>query len=57
MTSDRPVPRVTPLADGQAMTDELIVQVRARVQSRYYDRPEVVDAIARSIAARFETAG
>ncbi|MGH7636128.1 MAG: hypothetical protein ACREOK_00630 [Gemmatimonadaceae bacterium] len=57
MTSDRPISRVIPLADGQPMTDELIVQLRARVQSRYYDRPEVVEAVARAIAIRAEAMG
>jgi hypothetical protein len=52
MTSDRPVFRVIPLADGQRMSDELVIQLRARVESRYYDRPEVVEAVARSIAIR-----
>lgn len=52
MTSDRPIFRVIPLADGQPMSDELIVQLRARVESRYYDRPEVVEAVARTIAIR-----
>ena len=52
MTSDRRVFRVIPLADSRPMSDELIIQLRARVESRYYDRPEVVEAVARSIAIR-----
>lgn len=57
MTTDRPVLRVIRLADGQPMSDELIVQLRARVESRYYDRPEVVEAVARSIAIRVDAMG
>lgn len=50
--SDRGVPRLTPVAAGQTMSNELIVQLRARVQTRFYERPEVIDAIARTIAIR-----
>lgn len=57
MTSDRPLFRVFPLADGRAMSDELILQLRARVESRYYDRPEVVEAVARSMAIRASAMG
>ena len=39
------------------MTDELIVQLRDRVRTRYYDRPEVIDAVARSIASRADIWG
>lgn len=52
MTSDRPIARVLPLADGGPMTAELVVLLRARVETRFYDRPEVVEAVARSIAVR-----
>ena len=57
MTSDRPLLRVMSLADGRAMSDELILQLRARVESRYYDRPEVVEAVARSMAIRATATG
>lgn len=57
MTSDRPVFRVIPLADGRRMSDELVIQLRARIESRYYDRPEVVEAVARSIAIRAGAVG
>ena len=57
MTSDRPIFRVIPLADGQPLSDELIAQLRARIESRYYDRPEVMEAVARSIAIRAGATG
>ena len=39
------------------MSDELIVQLRIRVKAGYYDRPDVIDVVARSIAARAPTLG
>ena len=33
------------------MSEQLIALLRDRVASRYYDRPEVVDAVARAIIA------
>jgi hypothetical protein len=50
--SDRGIPRPTPIAADRPVSDELIVQLRVRVQTRYYDRPEVIDAVARCIAIR-----
>lgn len=49
--SDRVIPRPIPVAD-RPMSDELILRLRDRVQTRYYDRPEVIDAVARALAAR-----
>lgn len=57
MMSDRGIPRPIHLAADQPMTDELIVQLRDRVRTRYYDRPEVIDAVARSIASRADIWG
>lgn len=57
MTSDRPLDRATPLADGRPMTDELVVVYRVRVQTRYYDLPEVVDTLARCLAVRAGSLG
>jgi hypothetical protein len=36
---------------------ELISQLRMRVQARYYDRPDVIEAIARSIASHMDAWG
>lgn len=55
--SDRAISRPIPVAADRPMSDELILQLRARVQTRYYDRPEVIDAVARSIASRMEAWG
>jgi hypothetical protein len=54
---DRGIPRPIHVAADRPMSDELILQLRARVQTRYYDRPEVIDAIARSIASRSDPWG
>jgi hypothetical protein len=32
-----------------AMTEELVALLRDRVTTRFYDQPQVVDAVARSI--------
>lgn len=34
------------------MTEELVAQLRDRVATRYYERPEVIDAMARAILSR-----
>lgn len=34
------------------MSEQLIALLRDRVASRYYDRPEVIDAVARAIISR-----
>lgn len=52
MMSDRAIPRPTPIAADRPMSPELVVKLRVRVETRYYDRPEVIDALARSIALR-----
>jgi hypothetical protein len=39
------------------MSDELIIQLRVRVRTRYYDQPEVIDAVARSMAIRADAWG
>jgi DNA-directed RNA polymerase subunit L len=57
MMSDRGIPRPIHLAADHPMSDELIVQLRVRVQARYYDRPEVIDAVARTIASRADAWG
>ena len=37
-------------SDGTfCMSDELIELLRQRVESRYYDQPQVIDVIARAI--------
>ncbi len=36
-------------ATGFRLSEELIASLRQRVDSRYYDRPEVIDVIARAI--------
>ena len=59
MTSDRALP-LRPAyqsADDRPLTDELIVELRERVESRYYDRPDVLEAIARRIATRADAPG
>ena len=57
MMSDRGIPRPNPTAADRPMSDELIVQLRIRVKAGYYDRPDVIDVVARSIAARAPTLG
>ena len=57
MMSDRGIPRPIHGAADRPMSDELILQLRVRVQTRYYDRPEVIDAVARSIASRVDARG
>lgn len=52
MMSDRAVPRPTPIAADRPLSPELMVQLRARVETRFYDRPEVIDELARAIALR-----
>lgn len=52
MMTDRGMPRpIAPAAD-RPMTDELIVQLRVRVQTGYYHRADVIEAVARSVAIR-----
>jgi hypothetical protein len=57
MMSDRGIPRLNPTAEDRPMSDELIVQLRVRVKAGYYDRPDVIDLVARSIVARATTLG
>ena len=57
MMSDRGIPRLNPTAEDRPMSAELIVQLRVRVKAGYYDRPDVIDVVARSIAARAQTPG
>jgi hypothetical protein len=57
MMSDRGFPRPIPTAADRPMSDELIVQLRVRVKAGYYDRPDVIDVVAHSIAARAATLG
>ena len=57
MMRDRGIPRPIHGAADRPMSDELILQLRVRVQTRYYDRPEVIDAVARSIASRVDAWG
>jgi hypothetical protein len=39
------------------MSGELIDLLRIRVETRYYDRAEIVDAVARTIAVRADASG
>lgn len=57
MMNDRGVPRPIPVVADRPMSHELIVELRVRVQTRYYDHPEVIEAIARSIATRAAAPG
>jgi hypothetical protein len=41
------IPR--PGATGFRLSDELIAALRQKVDSRYYDRPEIIEIIARAI--------
>lgn len=51
------MPRPNPTAADRPMSDEFVVLLRVRVQAGFYDRPDVVDAVARSIAARATAPG
>lgn len=57
MMSDRGLPRPTRLTADRPMSGELIDLLRIRVQTRYYDRAEIVDAVARTIAMRADVSG
>jgi hypothetical protein len=48
MTQDT---RTTP-PKPTTMSDELLALLRQRVQTRYYDRPDVIAAVAQAIASR-----
>jgi hypothetical protein len=43
------MPFSPPKSGSIRMTDELIELLRQRVASQYYDRPEIVEIIARAI--------
>ena len=34
------------------MTEELVAQLRDRIATRYYEQPQVIDAMARAILSR-----
>jgi hypothetical protein len=43
----QPIPRYG--ATGFRLSEELIASLRQRVDSRYYDKPEIIEVIARAI--------
>ena len=36
-------------ANGYRLSEDLIAALRARIDSRFYDRPEVIEVLARAI--------
>jgi hypothetical protein len=56
MMRDRPIPRPIPIAADRPLSDELIGVLRLRVQAGFYDREDVVEAVARTMASRGDAA-
>ena len=47
------LPTPGPVRKGQSpMTEELVAQLRDRIATRYYEQPQVIDAMARAILSR-----
>jgi hypothetical protein len=47
--SPAPVVSRKPAATTFRLSDEILAALRQRIDSRYYDRPEVIEVIARAI--------
>jgi hypothetical protein len=45
----QPIPATRFGATGFRLSEQLIESLRQKVDSRYYDRPEVIEVIARAI--------
>lgn len=51
MTSDRSEDRKGTQRDTGSLSPERRAIIRERIETRYYDRPEVVEVVARSVLA------